>query len=163
LDPLPTISWGGEVTLISPELAGFRSDRHGDFSCGNVLRTPLDHLIRTGMRATWVREYQRGIAECRISCPYFAFCGGGHPSNRYFERGRMDGTETDYCRNSKISTMEGGILLAARQETRKFPGDYQRCAAGKWDNRPAWDNWNKNYEKPFDNRLNWGNWDKSGR
>lgn len=119
LDPLPTISWDGEVTLISPELAGFRSERHGDFSCGNVLRTPLDHLIRTGMRATWVHEYQRGIAECRISCPYFAFCGGGHPSNRYFERGRMDGTETDYCRNSKISLVEGGILFAARQETGK--------------------------------------------
>jgi uncharacterized protein len=121
LDPLPTIAWNGEVTLISPELAGFRSDRYGDFTCGNVLRTPLDQLIRTGMRATWVREYQRGIAECRISCPYFAFCGGGHPSNRYFERGRMDGTEIDYCRNSKIALMEGVIRLAARCETARRP------------------------------------------
>jgi len=93
------------------------SDRHGNFACGNVLRTPLDQLIQTGMRATWVREYQRGIAECRISCPYFAFCGGGHPSNRYFEHGRMDGTKTDYCRNSKIALMEGVIRLAARHET----------------------------------------------
>ncbi|MGH3885611.1 MAG: cyclophane-forming radical SAM peptide maturase AmcB [Pseudonocardiaceae bacterium] len=121
LDPLPTIAWNGGVTLISPELAGFRSDRHGDFACGNVFRTPLDQLIQTGMRATWVREYQRGIAECRIVCPYFAFCGGGYPSNRYFEHGRMDGTETDYCRNSKIALMEGVISLAARHEPARRP------------------------------------------
>jgi uncharacterized protein len=131
LDPLPTISWNGEVTLISPELAGFRSDRYGDFSCGNVLHTPLDQLIRTGMQAAWVREYQCDIAECRIICPYFAFCGGGHPSNRYFERGRMDGTETDYCRNSKVSLMEGAIRLAARQETGKLLEAYQCCAVDK--------------------------------
>lgn len=121
LDPLPTIAWNGEVTLLSPELAGFRSGRHGDFACGNVLRTQLDQLIRIGMQATWVREYQRGIAECSISCPYFAFCGGGHPSNRYFEHGRMDGTETDYYRNSKIALMEGVIRLATRHETARRP------------------------------------------
>ncbi|MGH3938313.1 MAG: radical SAM protein, partial [Pseudonocardiaceae bacterium] len=37
LDPLPTIAYDGSVTLISPELAGFRSDRLGEFHCGNVI------------------------------------------------------------------------------------------------------------------------------
>lgn len=72
------------------------------------------------MRATWVREYQHGIAECHIRCPYFAFCGGDHPSNRYFEHGRMDGTETNYCRNNKIAPMEGAIRLATRLLSQKL-------------------------------------------
>lgn len=116
--------------------------------------------IRTGMRAAWVREYQRGIAECRATCPYFAFCGGGHPSNRYFELGRMDGTETDYCRNSKIALIEGIMLLTSRWEAGKSLEPHRCCAADKWDNRPVWDNWNKSPENPFDNRPTWDNWDK---
>lgn len=74
----------------------------------------------------------------------------------------MDGTETDYCRNSKISLMEGAIRLVTRQETGKSSEAYQCCAVGKWDNRPVWDNWNKNPERPFDNRPTWDNWDKRG-
>jgi uncharacterized protein len=175
VDPLPTIAWNGEVTLISPELAGFHSDRYGDFSCGNVLHTPLDQLIRTGMQAAWVREYQYGIAECRIKCPYFAFCGGGHPSNRYFEHGRMDGTETDYCRNGKIVLMEGVIHLPRGTRPladrirdheirlRKLLQSYRRCPINKWDNRPVWDNWNNKPERPFDNRPTWDNWDNRMR
>ena len=112
IDPLPSIAWDGEVTLISPELAGYSSDRRGRFSCGNVLRHPLDALIARGMRAPWVREYRFGVRNCRYLCPYFDFCGGGHPSNRHFEHGRLDTTQTAYCRNSKIALMEGVIRVA---------------------------------------------------
>jgi hypothetical protein len=48
----------------------------------------------------------------------------------------MDGTETDYCRNSKVSLMEEVIRLATRQETGKLLETYQCCAVDKWDN---WD------------------------
>ena len=41
------------------------------------------------------------------TCPYFGFCGGAHASNRYFEQGRFDVTETEHCRNTKIRLMEG--------------------------------------------------------
>src|SRR5262245_21814271 len=111
------------------------------------------------MRAAWVREYQRGIAQCRLSCPYFAFCGGGHPSNRYFESGRLDGTETDYCRNIKIALMKGAARLAARHETAHPERDHDAgfCAlleahqrsTEKWDKRPVWDNWNKKLKAPL--------------
>ena len=111
IDPLPTVAWNGEVTLISPELSGFSSERLGDFACGNVLRTSLDQLVIDGMGADWVREHLRGIATCAASCSYFDFCGGGHPVNRYFEHGRLDGTETDYCRRSKQSLIEGVIAF----------------------------------------------------
>ncbi|AZS86761.1 multiple cyclophane-containing RiPP AmcA [Streptomyces griseoviridis] len=32
-------------------------------------------------------------------------------------------------------------------------------AGTPWDNRPTWDNWNKN-PAPFDNRPTWDNWNK---
>jgi uncharacterized protein len=112
IDPLPTVAWDGEVTLISPELAGFSSVRHGRFSCGNVLQEPLDALIDRGMRASWVQEYRRGVRNCRDRCRFFGFCGGGFPSNRHFEHGRLDTTETAYCLNSKIALMEGVIRVA---------------------------------------------------
>jgi uncharacterized protein len=117
IDPLPTISWDGHVTLVSPELAGFSSDRNGQFSCGNVLHEPLDPLIARGMRAPWMREYRLGVRNCRASCRYFDFCGGGHPSNRHFEHGRLDTTETAYCLNSKIALMEGVIRVAHHDTT----------------------------------------------
>jgi uncharacterized protein len=119
IDPLPTVAWNGEVTLISPELAGFSSQRWGSFSCGNVLRTDLTKLTASGMNADWVREYRKGVATCEASCRYFNFCGGGHPANRYFEHGRLDGTETEYCRNSKQALMEGVISLVDDNSSRR--------------------------------------------
>lgn len=116
LDPLPTIAYDGSVTLISPELAGFNSPRFGDFACGNVLDVPLDELIRRGVRSEWVTEFVHGVEACRNTCPYFNFCGGGHPGNRYFEGGRLDGAETHYCRNSKIALMEGVLRVGARNQ-----------------------------------------------
>ncbi|MGC7096740.1 cyclophane-forming radical SAM peptide maturase AmcB [Amycolatopsis lurida] len=107
IDPLPTIGYDGDVTLISPELAGFASDRLGSFACGNITTRTLDQLIDHGLGANWAREYFRGVRRCRAECPYFGFCGGGPPANRYFEQGRLDGSETNYCRNSKIALMEG--------------------------------------------------------
>jgi uncharacterized protein len=41
---------------------------------------------------------------------YFALCGGGAPSNKYFENGRFDTTETDYCRSMKKVVSE--VVLA---------------------------------------------------
>lgn len=112
VDPLPTIGYDGSVTLISPELAGFSSDR-GTFSSGNVLHDTLDEIIEQAAvdERSWVSEFARGISACQRMCQYFDFCGGGHPANRYFEHGRMDGTTTNYCRNSKISLLEGVLRL----------------------------------------------------
>lgn len=114
IDPLPTVGHDGDVTLISPELAGFASDRLGSFACGNVTTRSLDELIRHGLGVSWAQEYFRGVRGCRSQCPYFGFCGGGPPANRYFEHARLDGTETNYCRNSKIALMEG-VLDHAQQ------------------------------------------------
>ncbi len=114
IDPLPTVAWNGAVTLISPELAGFHSERLGAFECGNVLAHDLDSLIERGLNSAWVTEYRRGLNRCRAICRYFEFCGGGHPANKYFEHGRLDGAETNYCRNGKIALVEGVLDVAGR-------------------------------------------------
>ncbi|MFG2061673.1 cyclophane-forming radical SAM peptide maturase AmcB [Micromonospora sp. NPDC048871] len=114
LDPIPTIAYDGSVVVLSPELAGFTDPRYGDFSSGNVLRTPLHTILEEATeRTAWVGEFLTGVEACRSSCPYFGFCGGGHAANRYFELGRFDGTETEHCRNSKIRLLEG-VLEHAR-------------------------------------------------
>ncbi|GIF74703.1 radical SAM protein [Asanoa siamensis] len=114
LDPIPTVAYDGSVVLLSPELAGFQDPQYGDFSSGNVLVTPLTEIIADAHRRTpWVAEFLDGVEACRVSCPYFGFCGGAHAANRYFEHGRFDTTETDHCRNSKIRLLEG-VLQHAR-------------------------------------------------
>lgn len=123
LDPFPTVSHDGQVTLLSPELAGFTSARHGAFTCGSVLDAPLPDLVRAGMGAPWVREFRTGRARCWATCPYFDFCGGGHAANRHFEHGRLDGTETDYCRRSKIALFEGMITVADELNHSARPGE----------------------------------------
>lgn len=114
LDPIPTIGYDGSVVVLSPELAGFDDPRHGDFSSGNVLRSPLAEILDGAAGTGWVREFLGGVEACRSGCGYFGFCGGGHAANRYFEHGRFDGTETNHCRNSKIHLLEG-VLEHARE------------------------------------------------
>ena len=107
LDPIPTIAYDGSVVLLSPELAGFSDPHYGNFASGNVQDTPLDEIIFAAGRSRWIAEYLQGIENCRDTCAYFGFCGGGHAANRYFEHHRFDTTATDHCRNSKIRLLEG--------------------------------------------------------
>jgi uncharacterized protein len=109
-DPVPTIAHDGRVVLFSPELAGFADPPgYGDFALGNVLADGLAGIVASaaGQPSGWVAEYFAGVERCRRTCPYFGFCGGAHASNRYFELGRFDATETEHCRNTKIRLLEG--------------------------------------------------------
>jgi uncharacterized protein len=103
------------VVLLSPELAGFSSPQYGDFASGSVLQTPLARIVAEAAAGPtgWIAEYLTGVESCRSGCPYFGFCGGAHAANRFFEQGRFDGTQTQHCRNSKISLLEG-VLDHAR-------------------------------------------------
>ena len=114
IDPIPTIGYDGEVVLFSPELAGFGDPAHPTFASGNVLRSSLSSMVRRVAVSPdgWIAEFMRGIEACRSGCEYFGFCGGAHAANRYFEQGRFDGTETNHCRNSKISLIEGVLEYA---------------------------------------------------
>lgn len=105
--PLPLVTWDGHYLPFGGELAGFRSPHHGPFTAGNVLNTPLTALAAGATNVPWVAEALEGIANCRRQCEYFTYCRGGQVANKYFETGRLDVTETAYCRTSKIDLLEG--------------------------------------------------------
>ncbi|MGK5641630.1 radical SAM protein [Streptomyces sp. URMC 126] len=108
-DALPTVTYDGGVIMLSPEFAGYTDSRFGDFTTGNVLEDGLDVLVAEAeQRTPWIAEFREGVAACHATCSYFAFCGGAHPANRYFEHGgRMDGTRTRYCTTARIALLEG--------------------------------------------------------
>jgi uncharacterized protein len=109
INPMPMITWDGHVVPISPDLAGFSSTRLGAFTVGTVHQAPLGDLLTRAPQVPWVAEVLAGIAACRATCDHFAYCRGGQAANKYFETGRLDVTETAYCRNSKIALMKGLI------------------------------------------------------
>lgn len=100
-DPLPTVSVNGDVVLLSPELAGIRDEHYGDFLAGRVLAESLTEILAGAWRLPYVSEFLDGLAACRDTCGFFDFCRGAQAGNRYFENGRFDSTETNYCRTSK--------------------------------------------------------------
>lgn len=101
VDLFPTITWDGNVVLLSPELAGAKSHKYDDFVVGNIREDSLISILNKASETGYVKDYIRGVKRCRKNCWYFAYCRGGHASNKYFEHGSMDVTETAHCRNTE--------------------------------------------------------------
>jgi uncharacterized protein len=91
----------GNFSTFSPELLDAASARHGDFVFGNVHQSGFLAALTTAKFERVYREISAGVAACRATCEHFAVCRGGAPSNKQFELGSMDTTETDYCRYMK--------------------------------------------------------------
>ena len=91
----------GNFSTFSPELLGMSSPRHGSFAFGNVARDSLDSARTLERFQQLEQEISRGVDRCEQTCPYFAFCGGGPPANKFFETGSFDATETLFCRLHK--------------------------------------------------------------
>jgi uncharacterized protein len=108
-DPTPTVAYNGDVTLLSPELAGITAPEHDDFVVGNVLQSSIRDMIRRG--ADYTRAFERGLDTCQRECSFWHVCYGGYASNRWAEHGRFDSSETAYCRNSRQA-----VVLAALDE-----------------------------------------------
>jgi len=103
----PTVATNGDVVVIAPELMSASPDELSKLVVGNVLDTSLPEIVQYARRAWYVQEFRRGIRKCAEECPYFSYCGGGHASNKFFENGRFDVTETNHCRNQEIAVIEG--------------------------------------------------------
>jgi uncharacterized protein len=104
-----TVTTSGDFSTFSPELIDVKSERLTDFILGNV-RGGIRAALETAKFRTLHEEIAAGVRACLAECPYFALCGGGAPSNKYFESGRFDTTETDYCRSMKKVVSE--VVLA---------------------------------------------------
>jgi uncharacterized protein len=93
-----TVDAAGNVSTFSPELLAARDERYGGFALGNLLTDEIEDLMRSPKFAGFAAEIAAGVEGCRQSCEYFGVCGGGSPSNKLAETGRLDTTETLYCR-----------------------------------------------------------------
>ena len=65
---------------------------------GNVQTDSLESVIATEKFQRIQRDMAAGVARCRESCDYFGLCGGGAGSNKYWENGSFNSTETQACR-----------------------------------------------------------------
>lgn len=95
---LLNIDCQGNFSTFTPELLGAKHKEYGNFYLGRIQDGPIESVIHTEkFRAIW-KDIAAGVRKCRDSCSYFAFCGGGSPSNKYVENGTFDSTETLQCR-----------------------------------------------------------------
>jgi uncharacterized protein len=96
-----SVDWAGNFTTFSPELLGAGSETYGGFYLGNVMRDDLGLVEHTPKFVRMAEDVEAGVESCRDTCEYFGVCGGGSPSNKYFETGSFRSTETLHCRLSR--------------------------------------------------------------
>ena len=92
------IKYNGEFSTFSPELLSMESNTYGDFIIGNLLYDTFDSVCETAKFKQMHEDIQAGVDLCKRTCQYFSLCGGGAPSNKYFENGSFRTSETMYCR-----------------------------------------------------------------
>lgn len=91
-----SVAVDGSFSTFSPELLSQR-EKNG-FKFGNVWSDDLQNAIANpDFRETYA-EILSGIGSCLKSCRYFEWCGGGAPSNKLYENGSFNSTETNYCK-----------------------------------------------------------------
>src|SRR5262249_7350784 len=91
----------GNFSTHSPQPLGISRARHGSFALGNVARDRLEDVIASEHFRLLEEEIARGVEMCRQQCPYFPYCGGSAPANKFFENGTFASTETLSCRLQK--------------------------------------------------------------
>jgi uncharacterized protein len=111
LDPFPTIGWDGTITFLSPELLGGKSDLYDNFVAGNVLTSDLYSTACSAIQHSFVRDFMHGVNQCAESCAYFGFCKGGQASNKFYETGSTNATETNFCRHGAKSLIDASMTF----------------------------------------------------
>ncbi len=96
----------GNFSTFCPELVAATSQKYGDFVMGNILKDGLADLATNPVFQLVQREIEDGLALCKKTCSYWNYCGGGSPSNKFFEHGRFDVAETTTCRVHKKATVD---------------------------------------------------------
>jgi uncharacterized protein len=100
-EPIPTVSWDGQVVLLSPELLGITDPRYGDFIAGNILHQPLTDMLARAGDLRYVTEFVTALSGCADHCAFYDFCRGAQAGNRYFEHATFNVRETTYCRTTR--------------------------------------------------------------
>lgn len=93
-----TVSRDGAFTSFSPELSGMLDAFGNDYSFGNILVDSLRGSVDTPKFRRFYMDFMRGVDRCMAECDWFSLCGGGLPSNKLAEFGRLDISETMSCK-----------------------------------------------------------------
>ena len=109
-----TVRLDGKLVTYSPELALGTAKNSDEFVVGDI--DSLDDIEQIFSNARY-REMKKaideGIRNCKTDCNYFGACGGGWPSNKYFENGKFSSTETtacDYIVKSVVDTLNSKLF-----------------------------------------------------
>ena len=95
---ITSIGYDGSLSTFSPELLGMKSTDYGDFTFGNVVNDRFSEVAASDKFQRVLKDITDGVSRCAAECEYFSFCGGGAPSNKYYENGSFASTETLFCR-----------------------------------------------------------------
>ncbi len=109
--PMTIISFDseGNISTFSPELLTMTHVAYSDFLFGNVFEDNLEDILKKPKFLAVNQQIQQGVLKCLQSCPYFMFCGGGNPSNKLFENGTFNSTETRACQLRVKATTDAMI------------------------------------------------------
>jgi uncharacterized protein len=73
---------------------------------GNIMRDGIDSIQSNPIFLKLKTEIEKGVENCKNSCEYWLFCGGGAPSNKFFENGNFASTETLVCKFHKKEVID---------------------------------------------------------
>ena len=108
----------GNFSTFDPELLSVETERYGLFNLGNIRDVSLMEATRTEPFQKLLRDMSSGMKRCKQECEYYGFCGGGTGSNKYWEHGSLDATETCACRFSSQIPVD---VLLEKLETAAGP------------------------------------------
>lgn len=106
------VDWNGNLSTFSPELLGFGTPRYPTFVIGNLREQSIAEMAAGNVLRKLRADIDDGVAQCRSSCAYFDYCGGGVPANKVFENGSLASTETLHCRLMRKAIID--IALGSR-------------------------------------------------
>lgn len=92
----------GNFSSFSPELLGQPTEKYGSFSFGNLISGSLFDATLNEQFQHVLADIEAGNKKCSETCEFYNYCGGSSPSNKYYENGTFDSTETHQC----ISTVK---------------------------------------------------------
>lgn len=93
-----SVDWQGNFSTFDPELLSVSADRYGSFNLGNIREISLEAAARSERFQKLWGDLRSGMERCRQSCDYYGLCGGGMGSNKFWEHGTLDCSETSACR-----------------------------------------------------------------
>jgi len=91
----------GNYSTYCPELLAAQNSEYNNFYMGNIMKDGLDAIETNPIFLKVKTEVEKGVDLCKKNCEYWAFCGGGAPSNKFFENGTFASTETLMCKFQK--------------------------------------------------------------